>query len=136
MTTKDTTHLAGQFLVAGELSRRGYPVSITKGNGKSVDIYAEGHDFVPIRVDARAGRTKTSWPVSEKSIQDDVYYIFVYLGPEDQIGKNESPEYFIAKGTELKTQGVITTWQSRQGVHYSALCNDQYKDNWKKLPPP
>jgi hypothetical protein len=136
MTTKDTTLLAGQFLVAGELSRRGYPVSITKGNGKSVDLYAEGHDVVPIRVDARAVRTKTNWPVSERSIQDDVYYIFVYLGPEGQIDKNESPEYFIVKGTELKTHGLITTWQFRQRVHYSALCNDQYKDNWKKLPLP
>ena len=29
MPSKNTTHLAGEFLVAGELSRRGYPVSIT-----------------------------------------------------------------------------------------------------------
>jgi hypothetical protein len=41
MATKNTTHLAGEFLVAGEISRRGYPVSITVGNAKSVDIYAE-----------------------------------------------------------------------------------------------
>ena len=44
MTTKNIIHLAREFLVAGELSRRGYPVSITMGNAKSVDIYAEpGH---------------------------------------------------------------------------------------------
>ena len=41
MIQKNTTHLAGEFLVAGELSRRGYPVSITMGNAKSVDIYVE-----------------------------------------------------------------------------------------------
>ena len=29
VATKNTTILAGEFLVAGELSRRGYPVSIT-----------------------------------------------------------------------------------------------------------
>jgi len=39
MESKNTTHLAGEFLVAGELARRGYPVSITFGNAKSVDIY-------------------------------------------------------------------------------------------------
>ena len=48
---KNTTHLAGEFLVAGELSRRGYPVSITMGNAKSVDIYAESkNEIIKYRV--------------------------------------------------------------------------------------
>ena len=55
MVQKNTTHLAGEFLVAGELSRRGYPVSITMGNAKSVDIYADTTAGV-VRVDAKAGR--------------------------------------------------------------------------------
>ena len=52
MLQKNTTHLAGEFLVAGELSRRGYPVSITMGNAKSVDIYAEamGNLAIPGRI--------------------------------------------------------------------------------------
>ena len=46
MIEKNTTHLAGEFLVAGELARRGYAVSLTMGNAKSVDIYAESHKGV------------------------------------------------------------------------------------------
>jgi len=43
---KNTSHLAGEFLVAGELSRRGYPVSITMGNAKSIDILADSEKGV------------------------------------------------------------------------------------------
>jgi hypothetical protein len=54
---KNTTHLAGEFLVAGELSRREYPVSITFGNAKTIDIYITTKNE-DITVDAKAGRTK------------------------------------------------------------------------------
>ena len=91
MVHKNTTHLAGEFLVAGELSRRGYPVSITMGNAKSVDIYADTTAGV-IRVDAKAGRSKSNWPIAKENISEDQYYIFVYLQTEKRIGKNEPPE--------------------------------------------
>ena len=63
MANKNTTHLSGEFLVAGELSRRGYPVSITMGNAKSVDIYAESSAGV-LKIDAKAGRAKGNWPIA------------------------------------------------------------------------
>lgn len=64
----NTAHLAG------ELSRRGYPIVITMGNAKAVDIYAEAKDE-RIKVDAKASRLKTSWPIKEASITRDVFYI-------------------------------------------------------------
>ena len=133
MMTRNTTHLAGEFLVAGELSRRGYPVSITMGNAKSVDIYAEGPNGVPLKVDAKAGRTKTNWPISERSVRDDVYYVFVYLGADDQIHSCQSPEYFVATGRELIKNGLISNWESRQGVCYRGLNNSDYIKRWDKL---
>src|SRR5210317_694664 len=99
MIEKNTTHLAGEFLVAGELSRRGYPVSITMGNAKSVDIYAESVKGV-VKIDAKAGRAKGNWPINKKSVQNDVFYIFVHLGTDIQINNNMSPEYFIVTGKE------------------------------------
>ena len=39
MADKNTSALAGEFLVAGELSRRGYLVSITMGN--TLEKYAK-----------------------------------------------------------------------------------------------
>ena len=56
---KNTSHLAGEFLAAGELSRRGLGVSIAIGNAKSVDIVAQSTTVI-YRVDAKAVRAKTN----------------------------------------------------------------------------
>ena len=135
MVQKNTTHLAGEFLVAGELSRRGYPVSITMGNAKSVDIYADTTAGV-IRVDAKAGRSKSNWPIAKENINEDQYYIFVYLQTEKKIGKNEPPEYFVVTGKEILSNNLIKAWKTRQGIPYSNLNTDWYRGSWNKLPPP
>lgn len=137
MTDKNTTHLAGEFLVAGELSRRGYPVSITMGNAKSVDIYAStlgGKET--IRIDAKASRTKTSWPISEESVKEDLYYIFVYLQTKEDIKKNFSSEYFIVRGSEIKSNELIKHWKSIPGISYTSLKTAQYENRWDSLPSP
>ncbi len=131
MISKNTSHLAGEFLVAGELSRRGYPVSITMGNAKSVDIYADARDGV-IKVDAKGGRGKSNWPITKHSVKEDVYYIFVYLPPAN----DEPPEYFIASGKEILSKNLIKTWKTRQGITYPALNTGGYRGGWHKLPVP
>jgi len=137
MASKNTTHLAGEFLVAGELSRRGYPVSITMGNAKSIDIYADSKDG-PIKIDAKAGRTKTNWPINKSTVSKNQYYIFVYLHDEDKIKKNVPPEYFVVSGKELisKKKNLIKDWGIRQGIMYHFLNKDKYKERWDKLPQP
>jgi hypothetical protein len=135
MTTKNTTHLAGEFLVAGELSRRGYPVSITMGNAKSVDIYAESKSGV-LKIDAKAGRAKGNWPINKVNVQSDVYYIFVHLQSEKQIENSLPPEYFIVSGSEIISESLIKTWGTRQGIKYQNLNTAVYRENWSKLPRP
>ena len=137
MASKNTTHLSGEFLVAGELSRRGYPVSITMGNAKSIDIYADSKDG-PIKIDAKAGRTKTNWPINESAVSKDQYYIFVYLQDENKIKENVPPEYFVVSGKELlsKKKKLIAKFKVMQGVMYQSLKEDKYKERWDKLPPP
>jgi len=136
MTKKNTAHLAGEFLVAGELSRRGYPVSITMGNAKSVDIYAEAGNNILFNVDAKASRVKTDWLISGKAVRKDIFYIFVYLRKAEEVNKNLAPEYFIAKGEELLSRGLIKYWGNMQGVQYSSLNTTDYKERWDKLPSP
>ena len=135
MASKNTTHLAGEFLVAGELSRRGYPVSITFGNAKSVDIYADARKRT-IKVDAKAGRGKGNWPIEESYVDKDVYYIFVYLQTQNRIKKNVAPEYFVVSGEEILSKKLIRTWKTRQGITYSTLNTADYKERWDKLPQP
>jgi hypothetical protein len=133
--TKNTTHLAGEFLVAGELSRRGYPVSITMGNAKSVDIYAESSRGV-IKVDAKAGRAKGNWPMAADAVRKDVCYVFVHLRTDKQIKENIPSEYFIVWGREILTRQLVKRWGTREGIRYTTLNSNVYKEQWHKLPPP
>lgn len=135
MLDKNTSHLAGEFLVAGELSRRGYPVSMTFGNAKAVDIYADTQ-MDTIRIDAKAGRAKGNWPIEEDSIDSKMYYIFVHLQTPKKIEKNVAPEYFIVQGNEILTKQLVKGWGTRHGIKYSTLNTSDYKGRWDKLPLP
>ena len=130
---KNTSHLAGEFLVAGELSRRGYPVSITMGNAKSIDILADSEKGV-IKIDAKAGRAKGNWPINGDLINKNMYYIFVYLQTFNEIENNKAPEFFIVSGGEILKKKLITRWKTREGIKYSDLNNNKYRERWDKLP--
>ena len=143
MVSKNTAALAGEFLVAGELSRRGYPVSITMGNAKAIDIYATAQNEVTIRVDVKASRYKTSWPVGK--VEETLYYIFVSLQTEEETSKNVPPEYFIISGKKILDKKLLTEWENMSGIKYTALNTKttrddkggwDYKERWDKLPPP
>ncbi len=143
MASKNTAALAGEFLVAGELSRRGYPVAITMGNAKAIDIYATAQNEVTIRVDVKASRYKTSWPVGR--VEESLYYIFVSLQTEDETSKNAPPGYFIISGKEILDKKLLTEWKNMSGIKYTALNTKttrddkegwDYKERWDKLPPP
>ena len=121
--------------LTGELSRRGYPVSITMGNAKSVDIYAESLKGT-FKIDAKAGRAKGNWPIAEDAVKKDIFYIFVHLQTEKMIKNNVPPEYFIVKGKEILSKKLIETWKTRQGIRYSTLNSDEYRKRWDKLPSP
>lgn len=127
---KNTSHLSGEFLVAGELARRGLGVSITFGNAKSVDIFAQSTKAI-YRIDAKAIRTKTNWPINRSSVDNGVIYVFVHLGTEKSIEKNEPPEYFVVPGAALLSKGLIQSWQGgRSGVTYQTLSQSTYRNNW------
>jgi hypothetical protein len=107
---KNTSHLSGEFLVAGELARRGLGVSITFGNAKSVDIFAQSTKTI-YRIDAKAVRAKTNWPLNSASVDKDVIYVFVYLGTRKAIEKYEPPEYFVVPGSVLLNKGLrVRVW--------------------------
>ncbi len=136
MADKNTSHLAGEFLVAGELSRRGYPVSITMGNAKAVDIHADAQKGLTFKVDVKASRYNTSWPVKvdEDQLDENLYYIFVYLRSEKEISDDKPPEYFIISAREIISRKLVTKWKNMPGIKYNALKD--CKERWDKLPPP
>jgi len=139
MASRNTSHLAGEFLVAGELSRRGYPVSITMGNAKAVDIYATAQNDEKFTVDAKAARTK-SWLVG--NVDEKLYYIFVYLQTKNKVDRNTPPEYFVATGKDILRENLIETFGEVREVRYKTLeikdANGkyEYKERWDNLPDP
>lgn len=78
------TGVAGEYLVAGELSRRGYVASITLRNTRGVDIVATNSDAsrsVGIQVKASSGSSK-SWILNKKGedfYSKTLFYVFVNL---------------------------------------------------------
>jgi len=108
------------------------------GNAKSVDIHADVNGGKEtIRVDAKAGRGKSNWPVSKKAINQNLYYVFVYLQTENEIIRNTPPEYFVVSGEEIISKNLIETYRGgRQGILYKTLRDGGYKENWNKLPSP
>ena len=135
MADSNTSALAGEFLVAGELSRRGYLVSITMGNAKAIDILACTRDRkTTIKIDVKASRYKTSWPVG--NINEDQYYIFVHLQNREKLnnmkGANLHPEYFIVPGKD--TKNLVCHFKNMSDIRYHSL--KEYEERWDMLPPP
>src|SRR6202035_1151582 len=86
--------VAGEYFVAGELSRRGYVASLTLRNTRGIDILASNVDAtksVGIQVKTTQGG-KAYWLLSEAAEADNaqnLYYVFVRLNGTGM------PEYYI-----------------------------------------
>jgi hypothetical protein len=87
--------VAGEYLVAGELSLRGYIASISLRNSRGIDIIASNSDgtkSVSIQVKTNSNGNK-SWLLNKKAESfhsSNHYYVFVALGE-----LNERPSYHI-----------------------------------------
>jgi hypothetical protein len=93
------THLAGEHFVAAELSRRGWEVSVTLANTKSVDLvaYRDGLRPVPVQVKAMRDRKNGGWPTRAEAIKDGVIYVFVIVNAPGSL-----PDYFICTPAEVR----------------------------------
>jgi hypothetical protein len=136
MRDRNISGMAGEFLVAGELSRRGYPVSITMGKAKTVDIHADAQEGKTFRVNVKASRYRTSWPikVDEEKVDENLYYIFVYLRSEKEISEKKPPEYFIVSAKDIISKKLVTPFKSIPGIKYVDLRD--YEGKWGALPKP
>ncbi len=90
--------IAGEYFVAGELSRRGLIAAVTLRNTRGIDILVSrpgGKTSATIQVKTSLSRT-ASWLLNKS---DEVpkgpnhYYVFVVLN-----GRDGQPEYHVVKG--------------------------------------
>ena len=99
--SKGITGIAGEYFVAGELSRRGYMASITLRNNDSIDIHASNlanNKIFGVQVKTSQYLTK-QWPVGQKAennFSDNLYYIFVAFKE-----LNFRPDYYIVPSKDV-----------------------------------
>ena len=138
--------VAGEYFVAGELSKRGYIASITLRNTKGVDIVcsnSEASKTVSIQVKTNR-RSDTNWVLNKKAedyYADNLFYVFVNLNLE----KDGVPAYyvvpskFVADHARTTHQQWLDTPNRNGGKHNDNTMrkfsdpNQDFLDRWDLL---
>ena len=91
------TGMAGEFLAAGKLFKRGLQVSVTLGNAKAIDLFVHnprtGRTF---KVQVKALSRKNCFPMKRENLRPDYIYIFVLLN-----GPDEQEQFFVVPGRTI-----------------------------------
>jgi|SRR6185312_11851037 len=127
---KTNTGIASEFLVAGELARRGYNVTLTMGNTKAIDLLIEKDGkLIPIQVKGIQRKRSICWNISLSKIQDhSITYVLVNLNSDSL----EQPEYFILTETEVK-EHFKPTKSGRDYLDYNFAKKLDIQDKWNKI---
>lgn len=132
-TRRASAHWAGQFLVAGELERRGYVVSFTMGNNTPVADLMVGHpNGEQFWVDVKAQWTNSAWWASKQAPRMNLFYVLVLVGPD-----RHRDRFFVLDQTELN--GLIDRYleahpSSRNFSGFDWGDALEHEDRWDKLP--
>jgi hypothetical protein len=128
---KANTGIACEFLVAGELTRRGYNVTLTMGNTKAIDILIEKNGkLIPVQVKGMQRKASICWNISLSKILDhSLMYVLVNLNADKL---NEQPEYFVLTEEEVK-QHFKPTNSGRDYLDYNQAKRLNLQDQWDKF---
>jgi len=133
---KYKTQWAAQFFAAGELTRRGYLVSLTFGNAPISDLLVRSQNGVQFTVDVKGQSKKNFWLIQPRKSDSSHYFILVFLPPVSQ-----HPRFFILSCDELMKkreeyrQSVLIRRKYRDelgGINWSTAFD--YEDKWDVLP--
>jgi hypothetical protein len=130
LLAKTHTGIASEFLVAGELARRGYNVTLTFGNTKGIDLLIEKNGK-PIAVQVKGIQRDKSicWNISLAKIKDlKAIYVLVNLHADTF----ESPEFFILTARETKKH-FKSTKSGRDYLDYNLAKDLGFKNKWQKI---
>ena len=134
------TQWAAQFLVAAELTRRGYTVSFTMGNNTPVaDLMVGASSGKMFWVDVKGLAQKSPWLLRPKANRPDLYYILVYLTPlANQPNVRQPDRFFVLTQPEANTlvSNYAKAHPGDKGTMPGFGFNDPRaaEDAWHKLP--
>ena len=138
--------VAGEYLVAGELSLRGYIASITLRNSRGIDIIAskaDGSDSISIQVKTNSSGSP-DWILSKKSedyFSDKHFYVFVALNevgyrPEFYIVPSQVVAEFISSSHQNWLSNTKRNGEPRKDSSMRKFSDKDKKhlENWDVLP--
>lgn len=134
---------AGEYFVAGELSRRNYIVALTTSGTEYFDLLVVSPTSnKKYAIQVKTTTNKRSWLLSKKNediVDEDFFYVFVYLN------NLELPTYYIVP-SEVVANGIIKSHQEwlelpnkKGGLHKDNSIrefkniHDKYLNNWDLL---
>jgi hypothetical protein len=137
--------IAGEYFVAGELSRRGWVASLTLRNTQGIDIVATNPTATKtVTIQCKSSRARSKrWILSEKSerfVAPNHFYVFI-----DLRGEHERPLYYIvpstvvaqtiAKGHRDWLRGMTRTGKPRKdsSVRQFEAAKENYLERWDLL---
>lgn len=128
---KTNTGIACEFLAAGELTRRGYNVTLTLGNTKAIDLLIEKDGkLIPVQVKGMQRKSSICWNINLAKIQaHSLMYILVNLNADKL---EEYPEYFILTEQEVK-QYFKPTNSGRDYLDYNLAKRLNFQNRWEKF---
>lgn len=131
------THLAGEYFVAAELSKRGFNVAMTVGNAKKVDLIIEDDEVtLPVQVKAIALKKFVGWPIKlGSSYSKNLVFVLVVLGKVDEL-----PRYYVVDGNEVtkltkkyKTRAILNITDVKSKENNWDLIEKRLRELRKKL---
>jgi hypothetical protein len=143
--TTGLSGVAGEYFVAGELSRRGYIATITLRNTRGIDVLAASGDAscsVGIQVKTNQSDSKR-WVLNQKAealSEDTLFYVFVNLN-----GLDGRPSYHVVPSAIVAEYCFRThrEWLNAPGrgghqrqdstMRVFSDHEDEYADRWELL---
>jgi hypothetical protein len=140
---KYSISLAGEYLVAGELLRRGVMAAVTYGNAKQADVVAF-HAGRSTLVEVKS-TSEPKWVLGGELPKAQANLWALVFLPLDA---SKSPEYFILTGAELRElllpeyDSYMTRYRNKYGKDYSGrgvvsvrreLIGSQHRGAWHKV---
>lgn len=128
---KQNTAIAAEFIVAAELARRNYNVSITFGNTKRIDILIEKDGITyPIQVKGIKQRKNNNFRIKVNSLDKKCWYVFVNV---NRIDLNLNYEFAILNYDEVIKNLRRELNYNDNAIPVNVLDFSEYKNNWDRF---
>jgi hypothetical protein len=126
---KSQSGMACEFFVAGELTRRGFIVTLTLGNTKAIDLLIHKDNRI-IKVQVKGIQRKASlvWNISKAAIDPEMMYVLTNLNADTL----NHPEFFVLWGHELEPH-IKSVKSGRDYVGYNYLKRLDFEGMWMKI---